>query len=89
MTQMTIALIALQAAQAWRLREFGWLGIAMYTAGPELMVTVTLLLMWQVTGTTPWGVTAACAGGCIAQLLAEKVRLIRNRKNEDGKCLSR
>ena len=78
--EAVILLTALQAAQMWALREFGWLGIAHWTWGPALMVVVTLVAMWQVTGTSPLGTTVACVAGYFAQAGAEEWRALRSRK---------
>jgi hypothetical protein len=82
LTEALILLTALQGAQMWALREFGWIGIAHWTAGPALMVVVTLLMLWQVTGTSPLGTVVACAGGCAAQLGAEWLLALRSRKRD-------
>ena len=82
MTQALILLSALQAAQMWALREFGWIGIAHWTWSPALMVVVTLVFLWQVTGTSPLGTGVACVTGCAAQLGAEELRALRSRKKD-------
>jgi hypothetical protein len=82
LTEALILLTSLQAAQMWALREFGWLGIAHWTAGPALMVVVTLFMLWQVTGTSPLGTGVACVAGCAAQLGAEWLLALRSRKQD-------
>jgi hypothetical protein len=80
-----VAVSAVQASQAWRLREFTRLGVATYMAGPSLMVAVMLVMLW-VTGVSLLGVIASAATGCAAQLLAEKagIALRSRRRNHDA-----
>ncbi len=83
---ITLATAFVLISQAYRLREFGTFGVAMYTGGPALMATV-MALMLLVTGTSPWGTTAACATGCAVQWLTDRLRVHREKRREAAESL--
>lgn len=73
---------AVQVSQAWALRPMHPLTIAHLMAGPSVMITVMLAVLWVTGVSLPWiGVSAAT--GCAIQMAGARLR--RRSAREEGR----
>ena len=75
---------AVQASQMWELRALGTWNLAAFSAGPTIMITVMLVMLWRVTGVSLPGVLFSAGTGCAVQWLVDRVRLSRRNRKERG-----
>ena len=81
---IVIAASAVQASQMWELRPLGMWNLAAFSAGPTIMITVMLAMLWKVTGVSLAGVLVSAGTGCAVQWAVDRVRESRrNRKERD------
>lgn len=76
--EIATAVTAVQVSQALALRPMHPLSIATLTAGPTVMITVMLALLWVTGVSLPW-IAVSAATGCAVQVLG--TRLVRSRQN--------
>ena len=75
---------AVQASQMWELRPLGMWNLAAFSAGPTIMITVMLAMLWKVTGVSLAGVLVSAGTGGAVQWAVDRVRESRrNRKERD------
>ena len=79
---IVIAASAVQASQMWELRPLGMWNLAAFSAGPTIMITVMLAMLWKVTGVSLAGVLASAGTGCAVQWLVGRLRARRARSRE-------
>ena len=81
---IVIAASAVQASQMWELRPLGMWNLAAFSAGPTIMITVMLAMLWKVTGVSLAGVLVSAGTGCAVQWLMDRVRTSRRNRKERG-----
>lgn len=70
-----------QFTLAWRLREFGALTVASFTANPGLALTAQAAVLYFA-GTTLAGTTVSVAAGTAVLFVAERFRRAREARDE-------
>ena len=81
---IVIAASAVQASQMWELRTLGMWNLAAFSAGPTIMITVMLAMLWKVTGVSLAGVLVSAGTGCAVQWAVGRVRESRRNRKERG-----
>ena len=84
LTAIVLTATAVQASQMWELRTLGTWNLAVFSAGPTIMITVMLAMAWKVTGVSLAGVLVSAGTGCAVQWLMGKVRESRRNRKERG-----
>ena len=81
---IVIAVSAVQASQMWELRTLGTWNLAAFSAGPTIMITVMLAMLWQVTGVSLAGVLVSAGTGGAVQWAVDRVKMARRNRKEQG-----
>ena len=75
---------AVQASQMWELRPLGMWNLAAFSAGPTIMITVMLAMLWKVTGVSLAGVLVSAGTGGAVQWAVDRVKMARRNRKEQG-----
>ena len=84
LTAIVITATAVQASQMWELRALGTWNLAAFSAGPTIMITVMLAMLWKVTGVSLAGVLVSAGTGCAVQWAVDRVKMARRNRKEQG-----